>query len=213
LPEGRIADKNYIWLSEWQLENINCNYLLPIDFDAYRKLRNHIAKALVPLLQVWLYATRERGHFEKRYDDLCQILNVRQYPHVSRMVEKLEPSLGELVVHGYLSDWRIDQTSDRTGYKLVFYHGPKFIRHTQNQTKILPPAGDHGSNAAISPSQEDDQLLGELMQRGIGEATAQELLNNLAVGQNVMDQLEWGDFQINQAPPGNSTTLLDSTFD
>jgi len=86
LPDGRIADKNYIWLSEWQLENINSNYLLPLDFDAYRRLRNHIAKALVPLLQIWLYASREHGRFEKRYNDLCQILNVRQYPHVSRIV-------------------------------------------------------------------------------------------------------------------------------
>jgi len=40
------------------------------------------------------------------------------------------------------------------------------------------------------------------MQRGIGEATAQELLHNLAVGQQAMDQLEWGDFQIQQAPIG-----------
>ena len=50
LPDGRSADRNYVWLSDWQLENINNNYLLPIDFDTYRRLKNHIAKALVPLL-------------------------------------------------------------------------------------------------------------------------------------------------------------------
>src|SRR5207302_361525 len=31
LPDGSIADANYVWLSEWQLENINQNYLIPID--------------------------------------------------------------------------------------------------------------------------------------------------------------------------------------
>jgi hypothetical protein len=65
-----VADKNYVWLSTWQLENINSNYLLPIDLDTYRKLRNQIAKILVPLLQVWLYASRAEGRFEKRYPEL-----------------------------------------------------------------------------------------------------------------------------------------------
>jgi hypothetical protein len=54
LSDGKIADKNYVWLSEWQLQSINSNHLLPIDLEAYRQLKNHIAKALVPLLQVWL---------------------------------------------------------------------------------------------------------------------------------------------------------------
>ena len=71
MPDGSTAERNYVWLSDWQIENINNNYLMPIDFDTYRKLRNHIAKALVPLLQVWLYASRNEGHFEKRYQDLC----------------------------------------------------------------------------------------------------------------------------------------------
>jgi hypothetical protein len=72
LPDGSLADKHYVWLSDWQLENINNNHLLPFDFEAYKQLRNHIAKILVPLLQMWLFASRESGCFEKRYGDLCQ---------------------------------------------------------------------------------------------------------------------------------------------
>jgi hypothetical protein len=37
LPNGTIADANYVWLSDWQLENINQSYLLPIDVETYRK--------------------------------------------------------------------------------------------------------------------------------------------------------------------------------
>jgi hypothetical protein len=69
LPDGKVADKNYVWFSDWQLQNINANHLLPIDLEAYRELKSHISKALVPLLQVWLYATRDNGIFEKRYDE------------------------------------------------------------------------------------------------------------------------------------------------
>src|SRR5260370_29931993 len=79
LPDGTVADKNYVWFSDWQLQNINSNHLLPLDLEAYRQLKNHITKALVPLLQVWLYATRDDGIFEKRYDELCQMLNIQQY--------------------------------------------------------------------------------------------------------------------------------------
>jgi hypothetical protein len=34
LSDGRVADKNYVWFSEWQLQNINSNHLLPIDLEA-----------------------------------------------------------------------------------------------------------------------------------------------------------------------------------
>jgi len=206
MPDGSIADKNYVWLSEWQLENINSNHLLPIDFETYKQLNSHIAKALVPLLQIWLYATRAGGCFEKRYEDLCQILNVRQYPHLSRIKEKLEPGLKELAAHGYLSNWRI-QESKSGGYKIAFYHGEKFHRDQKSkqlqkeiQTKqpVLPidsPPVGRGADL-------HNQLLVELTRRGISERTAQDLLNNLAIGQHVMDQVEWGDFQIQQAPRG-----------
>jgi len=40
LPNGSIADKNYVWLSEWQLQNINNHHQLPIDLDTYRRLKN-----------------------------------------------------------------------------------------------------------------------------------------------------------------------------
>jgi hypothetical protein len=50
LPDGTVPDRNYVWLSDWQLENINNNYLMPVDLETYRYLKNRIAKALVPLL-------------------------------------------------------------------------------------------------------------------------------------------------------------------
>jgi hypothetical protein len=37
---------------------------------------------------------------------------------------------------------------------------------------------------------------------GLAKEQRRDLLNNLAIGQHVMDQLEWGDFQIQQAPRG-----------
>jgi hypothetical protein len=141
LPDGTTADKNYVWLSEWQLENINSNFLLPIDFETYKNLKNHIAKALVPLLQIWLFASREEAYFEKRYDELCEYLNIRCYPQVSRIREQLSPALDELKTHGYLKNWKIEEAQQ--GYKIIFYHGEKFYRdqltRTEQKTKTFTP--------------------------------------------------------------------------
>jgi hypothetical protein len=128
LPDGTIADANYVWLSEWQLENINQYFLLPIDLFTYRQLKNHIAKALVPLLQVWLLASQRAGSFEKRYDELCEMLSVQTYNVPSLITRQFKPSLDELIAFGYLKEWRIERTSDRKAYKFVLFHGPKFHR-------------------------------------------------------------------------------------
>ena len=72
-----LADANYIWLSEWQLENINQNFLLPIDLETYRKLKNHIAKALAPLIQIWLYASQKKDRSKSATTSCARCLAFR----------------------------------------------------------------------------------------------------------------------------------------
>ncbi len=147
LPDGTVADKNYVWLSEWQLENINNNYVLPIDFETYKKLKNYISKALVPILQVWLYTSQEEGAFEKRYDEFCRYLNVREYEHISKIKEKLSPALDELVSHGYIASWQIERASDGENYKIVLRHGRKFYADGRKRLAQRITATGYGSNS------------------------------------------------------------------
>ncbi len=148
LDDGSIADRNYVWLSDWYLENLNAHYLLPIEFETYKLLKNNISKALIPLLQVWLYASRETGSFEKRYSELCQILNVREYQHKSKIKEKLAPSLDELAAQGYLRTWEIEKTSDGKDFKIVFRHGYKFYA---DQATLKQLSGRKGKRSENSP--------------------------------------------------------------
>jgi hypothetical protein len=148
LDDGSVADRNYVWLSDWYLENINAHYLLPIDFDTYKQLKNNIAKAMIPLLQIWLYASREQGIFEKRYDELCQILNIAQYPYPSKIKEKLAPSMNELIEQDYLSDWEVSKTADKTGYKITFWHGKKFY---SDQIKRMSKSNKAAHVGALRP--------------------------------------------------------------
>jgi hypothetical protein len=186
LPDGSVADKNYVWLSDWQLENINSNYLLPIDLDTYRKLRNQIAKILVPLLQVWLYASRAEGRFEKRYPELCEILDIVRHKHLSLIKRQLEPSLTELTEHGYLAAWAIQPTVDGREFKLVATHGDKFYR---DQKLRSGPAAGQIEGAPVP-------LLKSLTDRGINEVQANRLLRSLPSDQPIADQLEYGDYLI-----------------
>jgi hypothetical protein len=135
MDDGTIADANYVWLSEWQLENINNKFLMPIDLETYRELKNHIAKALVPLLQTWLYASHKAEAFEKRYSELCEILTLQTYRAPSQILRQFKPSLDELVHHGYIEKWRIEKTSDRKAFKVVFFHGPKFYRDRRRRVE------------------------------------------------------------------------------
>jgi hypothetical protein len=206
MPDGTTADRNYVWLSEWQLENINNNYLMPLDFETYRKLRNHIAKALVPLLQVWLYASRNEGHFEKRYEHLCSILDIIRQKHLSLIKKQLAPSLTELQFYGYLANYKIELTSDGRDYKIVADHGDKFFRDQKARTVLFTGAA---TSAETEPS-----LVKELTNRGLNEGQARRLLQSLPAGRPVLNQLEYGDWLIAKSrraimnPPGFYTYLL-----
>jgi hypothetical protein len=205
MPDGSTADRNYVWLSDWQLENINSNYLLPIDLETYRQLRNQIAKILVPLLQVWLYASRTEGRFEKRYPELCEILDIVCHKHLSLIRRQLEPSLAELTHHGYLASWSIQPTADGREYKLVAAHGHKFYRDQRIRSSV-PVAALIGDDAVPT--------LKALTDRGVNEVQARKLLKALPPNQPILNQLEYGDYIIWKSrsaiknPPGFYIYLL-----
>ena len=155
MPGGGTADKNYVWLSEWQLENINNNHLVQIDYETYKKLKNRIAKALVPLLHVWIYAARDEGYFEKRYDELCQRLCIREYDHISKITEKLGPALNELKAHSYITAWEIERAGSNDSYKIIFYFGERVYQDHRRRLAQKPPQA-RAATPGPSVEQESD---------------------------------------------------------
>src|ERR1035437_928764 len=103
LSDGTIADKNHIWFSQWQLDNINAGNLIAVELGIYTQLENNISKNLVPHLQEWLYASQRDGRFEKQYEDVCQLLGIRAYKYRSDIERKIGPSLDEHGKHGYMA--------------------------------------------------------------------------------------------------------------
>jgi hypothetical protein len=216
LGDGSIAELHHVWLSDWQLQNINSRHLLPIDLDVYQGLRTHIARALVLHLQIWLYASHRTQVFEKRYADICQLLGLRAYDHHSKIVEKLGPALDELAAHRYVSDWQIARTADERAFKLVLKHGERFtgesraaVAHVGGSTSAQDEpalctrsAPDEPELPEKSPVTVHEALVSELTSRGVAAGRARQLLASVLPTQDVLRQLEWGDLVLLRAAPG-----------
>ena len=110
MEDGTVADANYIWLSAWQLENINNKFLVPIDLETYPRVEeSHFQGAGAVAASVAVCFKKSRSRFEKRYSELCEILTLQTYRAPSQILRQFKPSLDELAHHGYLASWRIEK--------------------------------------------------------------------------------------------------------
>lgn len=191
LPDGRKAEQNYVFLSDWQLENLNHGYVLPITLEHYQQLRSDIAKNLVPLFYIWFYASK--WPFQKRYRDLCEHLNVKVWTQFSRAREQFSPALNELKAVGYLSDWEICRTVDGLDFKLIFTAGPIF-RHEARTEQIR----QKDDSAVLDPW--FGEALEALLRRGVAEKVARRLLFATSADTDVLEQIEWIDTIVAKDP-------------
>ena len=196
LNDGTRSEFYQVYLSQWQLTNLNQGYLLPLDFNAYLRLKRDIAKALFGHLSVWFYASRGQT-IEKRYPDLCQLLNICAYPHLSKARSVLEPSLKELTDIGYLASWDLVRTSRGSDFKLTLSPGERLLS-LPNFSSVVNPEARAALEARL-PS-----WVGELVKRGVAERKARQMALDIDDQQLVSDQIEYADYLIQQDRRGRA---------
>src|SRR6266852_4822284 len=98
-PPGKQIQFNEVVLEDWLLENLNQSYVVPEDFNAYRKLKRPTAKGIFGYLHLWFHASHGR-QIEKDYAELCVLLNIPVYRHVSKIRDTMGRSLNELIEVG-----------------------------------------------------------------------------------------------------------------
>jgi hypothetical protein len=127
LPDGTIADTNYLYLGSKYLENINNGYVRPIDYNFYKGLKSNIAKRLYELLGVKFYPIFQRNIKVKfiryLYDTLCDLIPLTKQKYLSKIQEKLGPALMELKEKQFIEKCEIRKENDKV--YLYFYPGPK----------------------------------------------------------------------------------------
>src|SRR5262249_33586115 len=190
LNDGTRSEFYQVYLSQWQLNNLNHGYLLPLDFNAYLKLKRDISKALFGHLSVWFYASRGQG-IEKRYTDLCELLNIRAYPHLSKAKSVLQPSLEELAAIGYLSSWDVVRTTRGSDFKILLSPGRRLLS-LPNFSAVVNPEARAALEARLPG------WVNELVKRGVAERKARQLALDISDDQPVSEQIEYAEHLIEQ---------------
>ena len=74
LPDGRVADANYVWLADWYLQNLNAMFTAPLDYELWRFLdrRSPIASRLYEFLLLNSTVRRCFGSTTRRSPNSCQ---------------------------------------------------------------------------------------------------------------------------------------------
>lgn len=177
MADGQVADSNYVWLSAWQLENINTNFLLPLDLQEYLSLKNDLAKALLFHLNIWFYASRG-APVEKRYDRLCELLGIKMRTAISLIRQAFDPGMSELIGLGHLNSWDVVPVEGfKTEYKIVLRAGHRNQPATHQLAAVIDPQHEH--------------LVKLMVEQGIREKTARQILLDIPADQAVLDQIEY----------------------
>jgi hypothetical protein len=174
-------------LEDWLLENLNQSYVVPEDFNAYRKLKRPTAKGVFGYLHLWFHASQGRD-VEKDYGELCILLNIPAYKHVSKIRETMGRSLDELTSIGYLSKWDVKPMMTKSGYKLMLSPGEEVLRVLAiTQKKQL--SGNRSPELPVITAAQ--QVVAEaLVEKGISPTKAAELAQS-AAPQNIMDLISY----------------------
>ncbi|MGI4828816.1 MAG: replication initiator protein A, partial [Janthinobacterium lividum] len=194
------TDMFEVELEDWLLENLNESFVVPEDFTMYRKLVRPTAKGIFVYLYLWFFASQGK-EVEKDYAELCALLNVRAYEHVSKIRETMGLSLTDLVEIGYLKSWDIKPMSSKAGYKLVLTPGRALKEVlTLTQRKQLAFAAAYVEPLPLSDARE--QARTQLVEHGVSPAKAAELARKLDV-QALLDRIEYVSSQVACDRKGN----------
>ena len=174
---GSERQEHYeVVLEDWILENLNQRYVIPEDFNAYKQLTRPTAKGIFGNLHLWFHASQGR-QVEKDYVELCNLLNVQAYPHLSKIKSTMGLALNELVAIKYISRWDVQQMSSKAGYKIVLTPGAtllEILNQGQRERREVARDADPAAAMQLIPSQ---SLTGE----GSNRDEAAEMLRRYGV--------------------------------
>lgn len=122
MPDGSIADANYLFLSSWYLSSLNAHYVRPIDFQYLKSLQSDIAGRLYELLGLKFYGLfrNDRPYWRIKYSDLCSLLPITPQRKYSDAQRYLAPAHEELTQTGFLA--KVEWEKERKDLWDLFYY-------------------------------------------------------------------------------------------
>lgn len=134
LPDGSTADTNYLWLSQWYLDNLNSLFTAPLDHELWRYLEKQspIASRLYEFLLINFYSGAPQLRIN--YPRLAQFLPVRPERYFSRAQQQLEPAL-EVLAHMHVTSAQWQKRKQDVA-QLHFERGSRLL--SSAKARLLP---------------------------------------------------------------------------
>ena len=171
LPDGTVADTNYLWLNPYYLSNINHSYVKPLDPDYYWNLRRLVSRRLYEILSVKFYGLPDLGApLRQSYAGLCQVIKLTPQKYLSWARRTLDRAYDELVRTGFLKsvEWR-KQGGRPNSWIILHIPGPRAISEIERAKKgkaFLPLS---------QLSQDQREVIEKLELRGVAPKIARRL--------------------------------------
>ena len=224
LPDGRSADCVYLILNDPYLEVLNSAPMRPLNYE-YLKILPPAAQRFYEIVSYKIFAALKHQHPQAKlhYSDFCTCSAIQRYfdyDHFKKQMYKIhKPHLDS----GYLAKIKYQETVDGAGkrdWAMLYDPGPRaqaefavFQKRTgtaQPHSQVTEEPSETASEFQVIAVRElpGSSLDQELMRRGVSQHQARKLLGKTALGQLVMEQIQWGDQLIRENhgriynPPG-----------
>lgn len=230
LPDGTTADAVYIFLGSWYLENLNANYVIPLDFDYFRCLKGPLASRMYELLHHWFFIARSVNPptIERRYSTLCDYFPLTRQDTLWKAKKQLREAHVQHHQNGYLAslpEWRPIRGT-RRDWTIVYTAGKLALdERRRNQSRrgqdaVSPDEIPHSTRPALPPALPDAStaLAKELELRGVSPSIALSLVRDrdLAQVQRKLEVFDWlmakPECPIDQNPAGYLRASIEQGF-
>jgi hypothetical protein len=185
IEDGKIAETNYLYLSDIYLQSLNSFYIKPIDYTYLQSLKSKIASRLYELLGVKFYGQKNKKQYFicYRYSKLCQLLPVTSFKQLSRSKQQLNPAHNELQNTGFISKFEWSENG-KNDWLIYYWPGERArkemkdakIRHIdfKEENYITGPA-EIDEEVKNTPDQKND-LVNQLVTLNVSKITAERLV-------------------------------------
>jgi len=142
MPDGAIADVNYLYLGEFYMRSLNSMYTKPINFTYYQSLRSNIARRLYLLFQVKFYTLKitKKAYISFEYKKLCDLLPITRQGYYSDAKRCLQPAHEELVETNLLKRVEWIKAGESCDWEIRYYPLKETLRNMSvinKHTKLL----------------------------------------------------------------------------
>ncbi len=131
MPDGSVANRNYVWLADWYVENLNANYYHYLDYELWQILdmQSPIASRLY---EIALSKFHTHSLLRINYPTLANLMPVVVHDRISRAKQQLSRHFDIAVKAGVLAEPAWEKRKGETVAQLLLRPGPALQKIKQN---------------------------------------------------------------------------------